>query len=72
MDTYSVDGVLAGVVMWLGEMGVTVAGSNSNRERMPSYDGPFFPKEPGPVSTIFQLRAAEIDGAIQRAVGQEP
>ncbi|ULJ82662.1 hypothetical protein MF410_34015 (plasmid) [Rhizobium sp. C104] len=36
VDTYSIDGVLAGVVMRLWEMGVTVAGSNPNREKEPS------------------------------------
>ncbi len=68
MDTCSIDGVLAGVAMRFGELPVTVAGSNPNREKMPSYGGPFFPKEAGAVSTIFQVNVGDIDTAVQRAV----
>ncbi|MBK0023973.1 VOC family protein [Ochrobactrum sp. S46] len=48
-DTYAIDGVLAGVAMRFGDLIVTVAGSNPNRENMPSHGGPFFPKQAGAV-----------------------
>jgi PhnB protein len=66
VDTYSIDGVLAGVAMRFGELPVTVAGSNPNREKMPSYGGPFFPKQAGAVSTIFHVNVGDVDTAIQR------
>jgi uncharacterized glyoxalase superfamily protein PhnB len=47
---------------------VWVAGSNPNREKTPSYGGPFFSKEPGAVSSIFQLKVSNIDDAMQRAL----
>ena len=48
-DTNAVDGVLAGGAMRFGDLVVTVAGSNPNRENMPSHGGPFFPKQAGAV-----------------------
>ncbi|MGK6317017.1 VOC family protein [Neorhizobium sp. DT-125] len=68
MDTYTIDGVLAGVAMRFGELPVTVAGSNPNREKMPSYGGPFFPKQAGAVSAIFQVNVGDIDTAFPRAI----
>ncbi|WP_315744151.1 MULTISPECIES: VOC family protein [unclassified Bradyrhizobium] len=67
-DTYDIDGVLAGVEMRFGNSQIWVAGANPNREKTPSYGGPFFPKAPGDVSTIFQLEVGNIDGAMQRAL----
>lgn len=67
VDTCKIDGVLAGVEMRFGNLPVWVAGSNPNREKTPSYGGPFFPKTPGAVSTIFQLKVGNIDGAMHRA-----
>lgn len=54
--------------MRFGSLPVWVAGSNPNREKSPSYGGPFFPKEPGAVSTIFQLKVGNIEGVMQRAL----
>ncbi|RMC62506.1 VOC family protein [Sinorhizobium meliloti] len=68
IDAHMIDGVLAAVEMRLGQLPVWVAGSNPNRENCPSYGGPFFPKAPGAVSTIFQLKVVNIDDATQRAV----
>ncbi|MBG0807904.1 VOC family protein [Methylosinus sp. H3A] len=68
VDTYDLDGVLAAVEMRFGNLPVWVAGSNPNREKTTSYGGPFFPKAPGAVSTIFQLKVGNIDGAMQRAL----
>ena len=68
VDTYSIDGALAGVAMLFGELPVTVAGSNPNREKMPSYGGPFFPKQAGAVSTILQLNVGDIDAVFPRAI----
>jgi uncharacterized glyoxalase superfamily protein PhnB len=68
VDTYSIDGALAGVAMLFGELPVTVAGSNPNREKMPSYGGPFFPKQAGAVSTILQLNVGDIDAVFLRAI----
>ncbi|MGI2036438.1 VOC family protein [Rhizobium panacihumi] len=68
VDTYSIDGALAGVAMRFGELPVTVAGSNPNREKMPSYGGPFFPKQAGAVSAIFQINVADIDAVFGHAV----
>ena len=66
MKTYSIDGALAGVAMLFGEPLVTVAGSNPNREKMPSYGGPFFPKQAGAVSAIFEVNFDDIDAAFPR------
>ena len=68
VDTYSIDGALAGEAMLFGELPVTVAGSNPNREKMPSYGGPFFPKQAGAVSTILQLNVGDIDAVFPRAI----
>ncbi len=68
VDTYSIDGALAGVAMLFGELPVTVAGSNPNREKMPSYGGPFFPKQAGAVSTILQLNVGDIDAVFPCAI----
>jgi uncharacterized glyoxalase superfamily protein PhnB len=68
VDTYSIDGAVAGVAMLFGELPVTVAGSNPNREKMPSYGGPFFPKQAGAVSAIFQVNIGDIDAAFPRAI----
>lgn len=67
-NTTDIDGVLAAVEMRFGNLQVWVAGSNPNREKSPSYGGPFFPKEPGAVSTIFQLKVGNIESVMQRAV----
>lgn len=67
-NTTDVDDVLAAVDMPFGDLLVWVAGSNPNCERSPSYGGLFFPKEPGAVSTIFQLTVGNIEGLMQRAV----
>jgi uncharacterized glyoxalase superfamily protein PhnB len=69
VDTYSVDGVLMAVEMRFGAMPVSVAGSNPKREQTPSYGGPFFPKAPGAVSTVFRVNVDDIDSAMRRAVG---
>ena len=68
VDTYSVDGVLAGVIMRFSELQVTIAGSNPNREKTPSYGGPFFPKQAGAVSAIVQIGVADIEAAFPRAI----
>lgn len=68
MDTYTIDGALAGVAMRFGELAVTVAGSNPNRERTPSYGGPFFPKQKGAVSAIFQISVGDIDTVFRQAI----
>ncbi|NTA40333.1 VOC family protein [Agrobacterium salinitolerans] len=67
-ESYTIDGVLAGVAMRFGGLPVTVAGSNPNREKMPSYGGPFYPKQAGAVSTIFQVAVGDIDAAFSRAI----
>lgn len=67
-NTNDIDGALAAVEMRFGNLSVWVAGSNPNREKSPSYGGPFFPKEPGAVSTIFQLKVGDIEGMMERAV----
>ncbi|QTK83037.1 VOC family protein [Agrobacterium tumefaciens] len=67
-NTNDIDGALAAVEMRFGNLPVWVAGSNPNREKSPSYGGPFFPKEPGAVSTIFQLKVGNIEGVMQRAL----
>lgn len=67
-NTNDIDGALAAVEMRFGNLPVWVAGSNPNREKSPSYGGPFFPKEPGAVSTIFQLKVGNIEGIMQRAL----
>ncbi|TRL34387.1 VOC family protein [Methylosinus sporium] len=67
-DTYDIDGVLAAVELRFGNLLAWVAGSNPNREKTPSYGGPFFPKAPGAVSTIFQIKVGNIDDAMRRAV----
>lgn len=67
-DINDIDGVLAAVEMRFGNLPVWVAGSNPNREKSPSYGGPFFPKEPGAVSTIFQLKVGNIEGVMQDAL----
>lgn len=67
-NTTDIDGVLGAVEMRFGSLPVWVAGSNPNREQSPSYGGPFFPKEPGAVSTIFQLKVGNIEGVMQRAL----
>jgi len=68
VDTYSVDGVLACVIMRFSELQVTIAGSNPNREKTPSYGGPFFPKQAGAVSGIVQIGVADIDVAFPCAI----
>jgi uncharacterized glyoxalase superfamily protein PhnB len=68
VDIYDIGGVLGAVEMRFGDLPVWVAGANPNREKTPSYGGPFFPKAPGAVSTIFQLKVGNIDAAMQRAV----
>ncbi|ASR10653.1 MULTISPECIES: VOC family protein [Rhizobium] len=68
VDTFSSDGVVMAVEMRFGTMPVSVAGSNPKREQHPSYGGPFFPKEPGAVSTVFRINVGDIDGAVERAV----
>jgi uncharacterized glyoxalase superfamily protein PhnB len=35
---------------------------------MPSYGGPFFPKQAGAVSTILQLNVGDIDAVFPRAI----
>ncbi|AVH45657.1 VOC family protein [Agrobacterium tumefaciens] len=67
-NSNDIDGVLAAVEMRFGNLPVWVAGSNPNREKSPSYGGPFFPKEPGAVSTIFQLKIGNIEDVMQRAL----
>lgn len=67
-NTSDIDGALAAVEMRLGDLPVWVAGSNPNREKSPSYGGPFFPKEPGAVSTIFHLNVGNIKGVMQAAL----
>ncbi|WP_204340493.1 VOC family protein [Rhizobium leguminosarum] len=68
MDIHKIDGDLAAVEMRVGNLSVCVAGSNPNREKSPSYGGPFFPKEPGTVSTIFQLQVSNVEDVMQRAL----
>ncbi|ABD85698.1 VOC family protein [Rhodopseudomonas palustris] len=68
VGTYDIDGVLGAVEMRFGNLPVWVAGAHPKRETAPSYGGPFFPKAPGAVSTIFQLKVGSIDGAMQRAL----
>ncbi|WP_247643690.1 VOC family protein [Agrobacterium tumefaciens] len=67
-NTSDIDGVLAAVEMRFGNLPVWVAGSNPNREKSPSYGGPFFPKEPGAVSTMFHLNVGNIEDVMQRAL----
>lgn len=67
-NTNDIDGALAAVEMRFGNLPVWAAGSNPNREKSPSYGGPFFPKEAGAVSTIFQLKVGNIVGVMQRAL----
>lgn len=67
-NTSDIDGVLAAVEMRFGNLPVWVAGSNPNREKSPSYGGPFFPKEPGAVSTMFHLNVGNIEGVMQAAL----
>lgn len=67
-NTSDIDGTLAAVEMRFGNLPVWVAGSNPNREKSPSYGGPFFPKEQGAVTTIFQLKIGNIEGAMRRAL----
>lgn len=67
-DTCNIEGVLAAVEMRFGNLAVWVAGANPNRENTPSYGGPFFPKAPGAVSTIFQLKVSNIDDSMKRAL----
>ena len=67
-NTNDIDGSLAAVEMRFGNLPVWVAGSNPNREKSPSYGGPFYPKEPGAVSTIFQLKVGNIEGVMQQAL----
>lgn len=71
IDAHGLDGVLMAIEMRFGDMPVWVAGSNPNREKTPSYGGPFFPKAPGAVSTIFRVNVGDIDGVMQcaRAAG---
>ncbi|WP_421358017.1 VOC family protein [Agrobacterium rosae] len=67
-NTNDIDGALAAVEMRFGNLPVWVADSNPNREKSPSYSGPFFPKAPGTVSTIFQLKVGNIEGVMQSAL----
>ncbi|OLP62662.1 hypothetical protein BJF93_07170 [Xaviernesmea oryzae] len=67
-NTSDIDGALAAVEMRFGNLPVWVAGSNPNREKSPSYGGPFFPKEPGAVSTIFHLNVGNIEDVMERAL----
>jgi PhnB protein len=68
LDTFSIEGALAGVRMQFGELSMTGAGSNPNRERMPSRGGPFFPKAAGEISAIAQLHTDDVGGILERAV----
>lgn len=67
-NTHDIDRALAAVEMRFGNLPVWIAGSNPNREKSPSYGGPFLPKEPGAVSTIFQLKVGNIEGVMRRAL----
>ena len=68
VDTYSLDGVLMAIDMRFGAVPISVAGSNPKREQDPSCGGPFFPKKPGAVSTVFRVNVGDIDDAVERAV----
>lgn len=67
-NTNYIEGTLAVVEMRFGNLPVWVAGSNPNREKSASYGGPFFPKAPGAVSTIFQLEVGNAERVVQRAL----
>lgn len=60
VDAYNIDGVLAGVEMRFGNLPVWIAGSNPNREKTPSYGGPFFPKAPEPSARFSSSRLATL------------
>lgn len=67
LDTFSIEGALAGVRMQFGEL-PTIVGSNPNRERMSSRGGPFFPKAAGEISAMVQLHTDDVEGILERAV----
>ena len=68
VDTYTIDGVLAGVAMRFWR-----AGRDGRRlQSEPGKDAllwqPFFPKQAGAVSTILQVNVGDIDAAFPRAI----
>lgn len=67
LDFYRLDGVLMSVALCLGNILLTVAGSNPKREQQPAYGGPFFPKAAGAVSAIFRLNVGDLDHVVQQA-----
>ncbi|MCB8822887.1 glyoxalase superfamily protein [Microvirga rosea] len=62
------DGQKIAIELQIGEVAISVSGSNPKREAEPWRGGPFFPKERGAVSTTFQLEVSDADAYLSRAV----
>lgn len=68
IELYHVEGALAGADLLIWKYPFTVAGSNPNRERQPDRGGPFFPKEPGDVRAMYNIRTNDIDQIVAQAL----
>ncbi|WP_117191126.1 VOC family protein [Rhizobium terrae] len=56
------------IEMQIGPMGIVICGSDPVREAAPSYVGPFHPKAPGTVSSIFQLTVPDVRSLVKAAL----
>ncbi len=56
------------IELQLGPFSIVICGSNPKHEAAPSYGGPFYPKTPGAVSTIFQLTVPDVGGVVNAAL----
>jgi PhnB protein len=67
-EVHRVDGVPTSVEMRIGGMLIHVAGVDPARMPAPERGGPFFPKAPGAVSTIFHLGVDNVGTAVGQAI----
>jgi len=68
LKTYEARGVVTGADIKIGSTNISVSGSNPTREAEPFRGGPFFPKAPGAVNSVFRLHVRNANLALDRAV----